>query len=125
MSSDDEFFSLNDAPIRTWVGKREGPGARVQGVVVQRGTWVSQKINGDEVPMIVVRSRNDDELLRCVGFDVVLNAEFTRLDPQPGDLIDIRYEGQVAGRQHPYSDYSVQIKKKRHVIVVGGWDDNE
>jgi hypothetical protein len=110
MSDDDAFFALNDKEIRNWIAKEEGVGARCQGTVVSREEWTSDYGDG-LVPVVLVAPREGDFLLRVVSYDTVLRNEFKKQDPQPGDLIDIKFTGTAEGSRGPYAAYRVLVRK--------------
>lgn len=91
-------IDLIDLAEESWNPRELGPGATLKGAVV---TVTEYENEYGVAPVLVVKAEGEPpRLLRWVAFGTVAQRELARQNPQPGDLIGVRYEGKPEGKNY-------------------------
>jgi hypothetical protein len=109
----DLLDEIEDDDAEGWVP--EEPGEGIQGVVIKRGTTRSDYDDDKVVPTVTIKAK-DGTKWRIIGYGSVLAREILDQDPQPGDLLAVKYfgeklvkKGKFAGR--PYKHFGLMVRK--------------
>ena len=115
-SFEDEFAGVDDLldtveedDSEGWVPKEKGEG--IVGIVRKRGETRSDFAKPGEDPMVpnvTIECRDPDNpgktiKYRVIGYGSVLNREITDQDPQPGDIMAVKYWGEKPLKTGPFA----------------------
>ena len=111
---DDLLDSVLEDDSEGWVPEKPGDG--VQGVVIKVGETKSDF--SDELAPTVTLETKDGSKFRIIGYGSVLRREIVDADPQPGDLMAVKYfgvkkikNGKWAGKD--YKHFGVAVRRQR------------
>jgi hypothetical protein len=124
---DDLLGTIVEDDSEGWVPSE--PGEAIAGIVVKVGETRSDFANDGEnpmVPTVTIQVRptaeqkaegKSGDKFRVIGYGAVLKRELQDADPQPGDMIGVKYfgekpikKGRFAGK--PYKHFGVVVRKK-------------
>lgn len=96
-------------------GWRPEVGEKLVGIILEVSEGESEY---GRYPLLIVDSTGD--YIAVHAFHTVLKNELSRLRPQPGDTIGIKYLGKPPGKS--YESYRVALDRKNSTAAGADWD---